>query len=84
MIPISIVLSLVPYCSNFYGWLQVRIFSLSQVMKAINQNDKELLRSALSCAPRGARAEWVLTISVAVAEMVSDGFSHFFFIQTHM
>lgn len=34
------------------------------VMKAINQNDKELLRSALSCAPRGARAEWVLTISV--------------------
>ena len=32
----------------------------------------------------GARAEWVLTISVAVAEMVSDGFSHFFFIQTHM
>ena len=34
------------------------------VMKAINQNDKDLLRSALGCAPRGARAEWVLTIAV--------------------
>eukprot|EP00438_Fugacium_kawagutii_P008395 Skav234441 [mRNA] locus=scaffold1647:4283:15111:+ [translate_table: standard] len=34
------------------------------VMKAINENDKELLRSALGCAPRGERADWVLTVSV--------------------
>lgn len=34
------------------------------VMKAVNQNCKDLLTSALDCAPRGMRDEWVLTISV--------------------
>lgn len=34
------------------------------VMKAINQNSKELLASALECAPRGSRDQWVLTVSV--------------------
>ncbi|CAE7808573.1 unnamed protein product [Symbiodinium sp. CCMP2456] len=34
------------------------------VMKAINQNSKELLGSALICAPRGERFNWVLTVAV--------------------
>ncbi|CAK9025545.1 unnamed protein product [Durusdinium trenchii] len=34
------------------------------VMKAINQNSRELLSTSLACAPRGKRCEWVLTISV--------------------
>jgi len=34
------------------------------IMKAINQNSKELLENALICAPRGERFNWVLTISV--------------------
>eukprot|EP00913_Durusdinium_trenchii_P022538 g21170.t1 len=33
------------------------------VMKAINQNSRELLSTSLACAPRGKRCEWVLTIS---------------------
>ncbi|CAE7188336.1 unnamed protein product, partial [Symbiodinium necroappetens] len=33
------------------------------VMKAINQNSKELMGSALICAPRGERFNWVLTVA---------------------
>jgi len=34
------------------------------VMKAINQNSAKQLRKAVSCAPRGKRASWMLNITV--------------------
>merc|ERR1712054_660768 len=34
------------------------------VMKAINTNSAKQLRKAISCAPRGERADWMLTIQV--------------------
>jgi len=34
------------------------------VMKAINQNSQKLLRKAVSCAPRGERASWMLIVQV--------------------
>merc|ERR1719379_2997739 len=34
------------------------------VMKAINTNNAKSLRKAISCAPRGERADWMLTIQV--------------------
>ena len=33
-------------------------------MKAINTNNAKALRKAVSCAPRGERADWMLTIQV--------------------
>jgi len=34
------------------------------VMKAINVNSESMLRKAVSCAPRGKRAQWVLMVQV--------------------
>merc|ERR1740117_306723 len=34
------------------------------VMKAINSNSQKLLKKAISCAPRGERASWMLTVQV--------------------
>jgi len=34
------------------------------VMKAINQNSQKMLRKAVSCAPRGERASWMLIVQV--------------------
>jgi hypothetical protein len=34
------------------------------VMKAINKNSTKLLQKAISCAPRGERASWMLTVQV--------------------
>merc|ERR1719171_3277216 len=34
------------------------------VMKAINLNNSKALRKAIGCAPRGQRADWMLTIQV--------------------
>jgi len=39
------------------------------VMKAINQNNGKALRKAVSCAPRGERAEWMLTIQVGTQKI---------------
>jgi hypothetical protein len=34
------------------------------VMRAINQNSQKLLDKAISCAPRGERANWMLLVQV--------------------
>mmetsp|Transcript_58317 Transcript_58317/g.92577 ORF Transcript_58317/g.92577 Transcript_58317/m.92577 type:complete len:1224 (-) Transcript_58317:186-3857(-) len=34
------------------------------VMQAVNSNSTKLLRNAISCAPRGERATWMLTVQV--------------------
>jgi len=34
------------------------------VMKAINNNSQKLMRKAVSCAPRGERADWMLIVQV--------------------
>jgi hemoglobin-like flavoprotein len=34
------------------------------VMKAINANSQKMLRKAISCAPRGERAKWMLLVQV--------------------
>lgn len=39
------------------------------VMKAINVNDARLLRKAVSCAPRGQRARWVLQVQVGTQQI---------------
>lgn len=39
------------------------------VMKAINANDPRMLKKAVSCAPRGQRAQWVLQVQVGTEQI---------------
>merc|ERR1719261_119538 len=39
------------------------------VMKAINNNSVKTLQKAIGCAPRGARADWMLMIKVGTQDI---------------
>jgi len=39
------------------------------VMKAVNANSEKLLRNAISCAPRGERANWMLHVQVGTQQI---------------